>query len=161
MTKKTLLTLAALALGLLVLAGCSDDNDNPTDLGGGGGIQVETGTITITFDGVELDFSEDSVGTDDDPGWCVFVGHGADAGQTMTVRAPTAVGTYAMGEAGQPSVSFVYDNLAWMTETGSMTITAVSGDNIEGTFSGTFWNLQSETAPVTAGSFDVPITGMP
>lgn len=158
--KKNLFVMMALIASLAILAGCGDD-DSPAKPGGGDDPQVETGTITFTFDGENLDYSENSVGTDEDPGWYVFVGQGSDPSQTMTVRLPSTEGTYDMGDNGEPSIAFVHGNLAWFIINGTMTITTASDDNIEGTFSGTYENLSGNTQELTAGYFDVPVTRMP
>ncbi len=161
MKTKVLVALALMA-SLVLLTGCGDD-DNPVvpSGGGGGNSTIVTGTLTFTFNGVDLDYSEDSVGVEENADWCLLGGHGPGANQAMNLRMPDTVGTYTMGEAGDPYVNFVYDEMAWLLDSGTVTITDAGGDNLVGTFSGTFTNVQNETRTLTQGSFDIPITRAP
>jgi hypothetical protein len=157
--KRVMMALMILA-SLALMAGCGDD-DNPANPGGGDDNNFDGGTITATLDGNAVDFSENSAGVDEDPGWYTFAGGNQGAGETIIVTLPAATGTYDLGDIGDPSIQLVYNSMAWFAVSGSLTVSSVSDDNIAGTFSGTFEDIMSNTMSLTGGSFDVPIVHAP
>jgi hypothetical protein len=161
--KKILLTLTALTLGLLLITGCGGDDDNsPTDPSGGNNNgNTDLGTIMATLDGDAVDFSLNAAGTDEQPGWYVLTGGNQAVGQTIVITLPATGGQYTLGNPGDPAIFITYDGGAWMANSGTLTVSAASNDQITGTFSGTVEDLMSNSMDVTGGSFDVEIVHLP
>ena len=150
------LTLAlGLVLGLGLMAGCGDDDD-PTDPGGG---TLPTGTITCTLDGNALSFSENASATNmGEADERILGGGNQDSNQVILITVPEAEGSYTVDINSVASVILTDGNMAWVCASGTLVLTTSSDTRLVGSFIGTFEDIQQNTATVTNGAFDVPLT---
>lgn len=71
---------------------------------------------------------------------------------TLVVREGCAVGIFAFNAAPQSGTGEF-----WLTNTGTLRVTAVADGRMQGTFSGTLINEDDDILTITGGTFDVPL----
>ncbi len=146
--------------GAGLLSGCGSDGG--TEPVGGGG-----GTFRATIDGTQWT-SAATTAIAANGGIFTITGSQGTTAMSFTLYSIGAPGTYPLGVGGTVAGGIATLTTApssWSTPlsgaAGTITISAVSATRIAGTFSYTATPLigQAAARSVTAGSFDVPVTG--
>ena len=150
---------------LIAMTGCGDDNPtNPGDNNDDDNDQIY-GDITCSVDGTSWNFDTNGAGMESTAGWFVLASGTADGLNTVLITVPDALGTYALGTAGETSISLVVNATPYTTfeQIGTVTVTLVDDSHIKGTFSGTAVNsiTMTDAVTITNGTFDVSVARIP
>ena len=157
---------ACAAAVALLLTACGGGNDNPAGNG-------NTGNFRATIDGAA--WTANTVGSAAAAGGIFTITGvqvGSATGMTMTLYAIGSPGTFPLGTG--PTVaggiaSVTQGSSIWSTPlsgaAGTVTVTAVSPTRIAGNFAFNapplLGSTQTNTRAVTAGAFDIPVSGGP
>ncbi len=152
----SLLTILSLVL-LVAFAGCGSDDPASPDGGDNGGGDTTGNTISFRIDGVARTFDETVGGIVPMPGELTIAGGDPDSDDVIVINAVDAEGTFDLGGPENVGLALTIGNTAYLDDgsEGSIIVTNLTDDEVQGTFSGTLVNVidPDDTIVVTDGAF--------